>query len=128
MTRATDGHLPLPFARFPFLLIPPIASPFLARTPSCRFDALSPKSLSNEPPLETFALFFFFDLDLDAGPLLSGSPNLTGREAFFAERTEAFIALPSPASASSSIASFLRLAFRDSPANLSRFGWWEGVE
>ena len=106
-----------------FLPMPPITSPFLARTPSR--GARCPMSFSNAPPfgfvtLFVRAAFFFLSFFVEFGRR-SGSPIFAGRDAFFAERTAARIAPVS--SASSSIAIFLRFARLESPANLSRLGW-----
>ena len=107
-----------------FFPMPPITSPFFARTPS--LVGRCPNSFSNAPlaPFDLAALFvpaaFFLSLFFDDVARRSGSPILTGRDAFFAERTAARIAPVS--AASSSIAIFLRLARLESPANLSRLG------
>ena len=78
----------LPF-RFPPLCfpIPPIASPFLARTPSL-LDAFDDISLSNAPP----ALDVVFLALVLLGVEWTGIPILAGRAAFFAERIAAFTA------------------------------------
>ncbi len=60
------------------------------------------------------------DLDLDLG--VSGSPILVGREALLADRIAAVIDLLSPSSLSVSATIFRRLAFRERPECLSRFG------
>ena len=92
-----------------------MASPFLDRTPSLPFD-FCPKSLSNVFPERT-DLRFFGDLE----SFRSGTPIFVGRAAFFAERIAALSDL-SPSSLSSSTVIFRRLAFRDRPESLFRFG------
>ena len=51
----------------------------------------------------------------------SGWPTFVGRNDFLALRIAAAVDLLSPSSASSSRASFRRLALRERPENLSRF-------
>jgi hypothetical protein len=68
-------------------------------------------------------LFERFELALDLDLGSSGSPILVGREALLADRIAAVIDLLSPSSSSASATIFRRLAFRERPECLSRFGW-----
>lgn len=105
-----------------FIPMPPIVSPFFARTPS--LVGCCPNSFWNTPPFDFVTLFVraaFLSLFFDDMAPRSGSPILARRDAFFAERIATRIA-PVSAASSSSAAIFLRLARLESPANLSRLG------